>query len=155
MSTGQKIASQTKPAECCSERLDDARGDSFRPLHFEGVVLHGAKLGRTIGFPTANIRIEGLRPAIGIHAALVHLQDGRERGAVAYFGSRPTVGGTGELLEVFIFDFLDDIYGDHLSVDLVAFIRPDAVFDTMEEMASQIAIDRAAAARFLEKWSHD
>lgn len=122
----------------------------FTPLQFHGVVMHGAKLGRSIGFPTANIALQGVRPELGIYAARVRLQDGRTRPGAAYFGSRPTVGGDGELLEVFIFDFSDDIYGAQLWVELIAFIRPDMTFPDLEAMKHQIARDCATAARVLD-----
>ena len=120
------------------------------PLAFDGLVLHGAKIGRTIGFPTANIALQGLRPPLGIYAARGRLEDGRERPGVAYFGSRPTVDGEGELLEVFLFDFAGDIYGQRLWVELIAFIRPDQRFASLDLMMGQMEHDRADALRFLE-----
>ncbi len=120
------------------------------PLAFDGVVLHGAKLGRTIGFPTANIAVQGPRPPVGIYAARARLEDGRERPGVAYFGSRPTVDGEGELLEMFLFDFAEEIYGQRIWVELVGFIRPDAWFASLEAMTLQMDRDRTDAAHILE-----
>jgi riboflavin kinase/FMN adenylyltransferase len=114
-----------------------------------GEVLHGRKLGRTIGFPTANIALNGERPPIGIYAARARLQDGRRRRAVAYYGDRPTVDGRGELLEIFLFGFNEDIYGQTLEVELVAFIRGDVTFPSLAAMTRQIAADCAEAAAIL------
>lgn len=117
---------------------------------YEGIVLHGAKLGRTIGFPTANIALTGGQPAPGIYAAHVRLEDGRGRPGVAYFGSRPTVDGSGELLEVHLFNFSEDIYGSRLWVRLVAHIRGDVKFPSLELMIAQMEYDRAAAVHILK-----
>ncbi len=118
---------------------------------FSDEVLHGRKLGRTLGFPTANIALNGERPTIGIYAAQARLQDGRRRRAVAYYGDRPTVEGLGELLEVFLFGFGEDIYGQTLQVELVAFIRGDVTFASLETMTRQIAADCAKAAAILAR----
>ena len=121
-----------------------------RPRRFEGVVQHGAKLGRTIGFPTANVAISGARPRIGIHAARAELEDGRVYPGVAYYGSRPTVDGKGELLEVFLFGFDEEIYGMHMSVDLIGFIRSELKFSSVDEMKRQIERDCVQALARLE-----
>lgn len=123
---------------------------AFTATSYEGIVLHGAKLGRTIGFPTANIAIADEQPAPGIYAVHVRLEDGRGRPGVAYFGSRPTVDGRGELLEVHLFHFSDDIYGSRLSVRLIAHIRGDVKFPSLELMTAQMERDRAAAIKILE-----
>jgi riboflavin kinase / FMN adenylyltransferase len=128
-------------------KIDAATGvqPKFMDVRYEGVALHGAKLGRTLGFPTANIALRGAHPDIGIYAARVRLADGEVRAGVAYFGSRPSVDGQGELLEVFIFDFTDDLYGRHLSVELVAFIRPDVQFSGLEAVRLQTVQDCVTA----------
>ncbi len=112
---------------------------------YSGVVQHGAQLGRTIGFPTANIELKGRRPAVGIYAARIKLQDGRRFIGVAYYGERPTVDGVGELLEVHLFDFSEDLYGMNLAVELVSFIRPDVNFASVDDMTRQIALDCKSA----------
>ena len=136
-----------------------ARGSAAPPRAQEiatyvGEVLHGSKLGRTIGFPTANISLSGARPIPGIYAACVRLEDGRARPGVAYFGSRPTVDGQGELLEVFLFDFDEEIYGTLLRVQLLGFIRGDVKFASLDLMVAQMNKDRAEAIRILEDWAN-
>ncbi|CAN5579413.1 hypothetical protein BH10PSE4_BH10PSE4_00890 [soil metagenome] len=122
-------------------------------LRHQGVVLHGAKLGRTIGFPTANLSL-GVTPgpARGIYAARARTADGALHDAVAYFGARPTVDGIGDLLEVFLFDFDEQIYGSTLAVVLLAFVRRDETFPGLDAMKVQIARDCTAARQVLDGW---
>jgi riboflavin kinase/FMN adenylyltransferase len=121
-----------------------------RPFAIEGVVVHGDHLGRTIGFPTANVGLgDYVRPADGIYAARTRLSDGREVAGVAYVGSRPTVNGEDERLEVNLFDFDEDLYGQTLETDLVAFIRGDEKFDGLDSLKAQIARDCETARGLL------
>lgn len=119
------------------------------PWEIEGRVQHGDKRGRTIGFPTANLELdEYLRPAFGVYAVRAGVDHGSttvwHRG-VANLGARPTVGGTVERLEVHLFDFAEDLYGRHLRVQLVDFLRPERKFASFDELKDQIARDAAAA----------
>ena len=121
-----------------------------RPFAVEGVVVHGDHLGRTIGFPTANIALEDyVRPEPGIYAMRTRLGDGREIPGVGYVGRRPTVNGLDERLEVFLFDFDEDIYGQTLEIDLVAFIRGDRKYDDLPTMVTQMNLDVQAAHAIL------
>ena len=122
-----------------------------RPFTIEGVVVHGDQLGRTIGFPTANISLEDyVRPAFGIYAARTRLADGREVAGVAYIGRRPTiVDGVDERLEVHLFDFDEDLYGQTLEVELTDLVRGDRKFDSMDAMIDQMQRDAATARELL------
>jgi riboflavin kinase / FMN adenylyltransferase len=122
-----------------------------RPYAIEGVVVHGDQLGRTIGFPTANISLEDyVRPAFGIYACRTRLADGREVPSVGYIGRRPTVvDGVDERLEVHLFDFDEDLYGQTLEVDLVELVRGDRKFASLDEMVVQMAHDAAEARAIL------
>lgn len=121
-----------------------------RPFAIEGVVVHGDHLGRTLGFPTANVALADYqRPAEGIYAARTRLGDGREIAGVAYIGSRPTVNGVDERLEVNLFDFDEDLYGQTIETDLIEFIRGDEKFDGLEALTAQIAADCEAARAIL------
>ena len=122
-----------------------------RPFSIEGVVVHGDKLGRTIGFPTANIALSDYVAARhGIYATRTRLSDGREVSGVAYIGRRPTVDlGTQERLEVHLLDFDEDLYGQTLETDLVHFLRGDAKFDSLDAMVAQMDDDKATARRLL------
>jgi riboflavin kinase/FMN adenylyltransferase len=121
-----------------------------RPFAIEGVVEHGDKLGRTIGFPTANIPLgDYLRPKFGIYATRTRLADGREVAGVSYVGPRPIVNGTEERLEVHLFDFDEDIYGETLETYFIRYLRGDANFDSWDDMLAQIKRDAAAARAIL------
>jgi riboflavin kinase/FMN adenylyltransferase len=122
-----------------------------RPWEIRGAVVHGDKLGRVLGWPTANLWIgRHLEPARGVYAVTVSLPDGTERKGVANIGRRPTLGGDPETrLEVFIFDFSGDLYGREIGVRLVHFLRPDAKFSGLEELKVAIAQDEANARAVL------
>ncbi len=113
-----------------------------RPFAIQGSVEHGAKLGRTLDFPTANIALgDYLRPAYGVYAVRVALPDGRRFDGVANLGIRPMFEPPKELLEVYLFDFVGDLYGQQLSVELHHFLRPEWKLDGLEALKAQIARD--------------
>ncbi len=118
-----------------------------RPWSIAGVVAHGDKRGRTLGFPTANVALGGhLEPARGVYAVQVTLADGRVHAGVANLGRRPTIGtDTESLLEAHIFDFDGDLYGQRVSVALHAYIREEKRFASLEALRAQIAADSEAA----------
>jgi riboflavin kinase/FMN adenylyltransferase len=118
-----------------------------------GHIIEGDKRGRTIGFPTANMTLqESLVPAHGVYAVRVALEggsDGAMLEGVANVGRRPTFGSAGVLLEAHLFDFDEDIYGQHQGVELVGFIRRERKFDGIDSLKEQIAIDCEVAKRIL------
>ncbi|SNS50645.1 FMN adenylyltransferase /riboflavin kinase [Sphingomonas laterariae] len=121
-----------------------------RPFTIEGPVLHGDKVGRQLGFPTANLDMGNyLRPAYGIYAVRGHLPDGRVVGGAANLGIRPSFDPPKELLEPHFFDFAGSLYGDTIAVELVSFLRPEARFDSLEALRTQIDADCAEAERRL------
>ena len=115
----------------------------------EGEVRHGDKRGRDLGFPTANLWLEGLHlPRFGVYAVLVDVLDGPHRGRYAGAGSigvRPTFGESRPNLEVHLLDFDGDLYGSELSVALVAFQRPELKYDGPEPLVRQMQADVAEA----------
>ncbi|MEQ3744898.1 MAG: bifunctional riboflavin kinase/FAD synthetase [Henriciella sp.] len=117
----------------------------------DGVVEHGEKRGRTIGFPTANLHLgELIHPKHGIYAVRVRIAGESEwRGGVANFGRTPTTGLRDPLLEAFIFDFDGDIYGKMIEVALVAYQRPEAKFDSLDDMVEQMHRDKETARALL------
>ncbi len=120
-----------------------------RPYRVSGEVVGGQKLGRTLGVPTANIRLApSNRLAFGVYAVRAHLGERRLDG-VASFGVRPTVDDGAPLLETYLFDFNEDIYGRALSVDFVARIRPELKFGGLEELKAAMQADMAAARAIL------
>ena len=117
----------------------------------EGRVEHGDKRGRTLGFPTANVSLEGtLEPALGIYAVRVEINGARYDGAANY-GRRPTFDKKDVLLEVHIFDFNADIYGQQIVVEFVSFLRPEAKFASVEDLTAQMAADCDEAKRILAR----
>ena len=123
-----------------------------RPFAIAGQVQHGDKLGRTIGYPTANIDMGSyLRPAYGIYAVRARLADGRVIDGAANIGVRPTFDPPKELLEVFLFDFAEDIYGQMIEVDLIAYLRPEAKFDGLDALVAQMDADCARARVLLSQ----
>jgi riboflavin kinase / FMN adenylyltransferase len=121
-----------------------------RPYTMRGRVVPGQRLGRDIGFPTANLRIERRRaPLKGIFAVRVHGIGVTPLAGVASLGTRPTVGGVHTLLEVHLFDFAADIYGREIEVEFVAKLRDEEHFPTVEALVEQIHRDAAQARRIL------
>jgi riboflavin kinase / FMN adenylyltransferase len=121
-----------------------------RPFAIEGVVQHGDKLGRTIGYPTANIDLgKYLRPSYGIYAVRGRLADGRVLAGAANLGVRPTFDPPKELLEPYFFDFEGDLYEQVIEVELVEYLRPEAKFDTLEKLTAQMDQDCARARAVL------
>lgn len=128
-----------------------------RPFEIEGRVAHGNALGRDLGYPTANLGLgEYLLPAYGIYAVRVGIaaEDGAPvwHDGVASFGIRPTIGEDDEpVFEAYIFDFVGDLYGMHLRVQLIEYIRPEAKFDGLEALTAQIEADCREARRILDE----
>lgn len=128
-----------------------AAGLLGRPWRISGEVLHGRKVGRELGFPTANIALHSsCRLRHGIYAVRAGF-DGRMVEGVASFGSRPTFDNGPPLLEVFLFDFSDDLYGQTLTVDFVAFIRDEAKFESVAALVARMTIDVAEARSALAR----
>lgn len=119
----------------------------------EGPVRDGDKRGRTIGFPTANLPLDGLiEPRFGVYAVRVEVLEGPHAGAydgVANVGRRPTFGPSEVGLEAHLFDFSGDLYGTPISVGLIAFIREERKFDGLEALKAQISRDCEAARTLL------
>ena len=122
----------------------------------ESHVEHGDKRGRVIGFPTINMRWEGsLAPAFGVYAVRATLMNGDSFGpsydGVANFGVRPMFEIPSPLLETYLFDFSGDLYGKHMSVELIAYLRPEEKYDSLEALKAQIAKDMVAARAALAR----
>ena len=149
--TGEPCTSTAIRAALQEGRVRDATRLLGREWVIEGTVEHGEKRGRQMGFPTANVTLgETLEPALGIYAVRVRVGDELvQRPGVAYFGKRPTFGDYTPLLEVHLFDYDGDLYGQQIRVAIVDFIRPDAPFAGMEALQKQIAEDGEAARRIL------
>ena len=121
-----------------------------RPFAIRGEVVHGDKRGRTIGVPTANVPLgDYMRPAYGVYATRSRLADGRVVDGVASLGVRPMYALETPLLEVWLFDFDGDLYGQTLETELVAWLRGEQRFDGLEALKVQIEADAKAARAVL------
>lgn len=121
-----------------------------RPFAIQGVVQHGDKLGRTIGFPTANVDMGGyLRPAYGIYAVRGLLADGRVLDGAANLGIRPSFDPPKELLEPHFFDFAESLYGQSIEVQLIRYLHGERKYDGLDALMAGIAQDCADARQIL------
>ncbi|WGE31345.1 bifunctional riboflavin kinase/FAD synthetase [Actinobacillus genomosp. 2] len=124
-----------------------------RPYSIAGRVAHGNKLGRTIGFPTANIMLNRLViPLQGVFAVQIQTKSGKYNG-IANVGNRPTINGTKPLLEVHILDFNRSIYGESIEVFFIHKIRDEVKFPSFEALKAQIEKDRLQAVEFFKEFT--
>ena len=121
-----------------------------RPFAIRGVVQHGDKVGRTIGFPTANLPLGNyLRPHYGIYAVSSQLADGTRLHGAANLGIRPSFDPPKELLEPHFFDWSGDLYGQEIEVAFHHFLRPEAKFDSLDALTRQMLVDCDQARKLL------
>lgn len=121
-----------------------------RPYRMSGRVVRGERVGRTLGFPTANVDLRRRQCALdGVFAVRVHGIDDKPVAGVASVGSRPTFGGTKSLLEVFLFDFEQEIYGRFIDVDFVARLRDQQKYDDIDDLIAQMHVDADNARKLL------
>jgi riboflavin kinase / FMN adenylyltransferase len=150
MLEGERISSSgVRAALACG---DFARAQRWlgRPWSMRGRVMPGKRLGRDLGFPTANLSLERRRaPVEGIFAVRVHGAGQGALAGVASLGTRPTVDGSRKLLEAHVFDFDDDLYGREIEVEFVAKLREEKCFATLEALTAQMQRDASAARRIL------
>jgi riboflavin kinase / FMN adenylyltransferase len=130
--------------------MDRATALLGRAYRMSGKIVEGERVGRTLGFPTANVDLRRRQSAVmGIFAVRVQgLQHGPQNG-VASVGARPTFNGTKPLLEVFLFDFDEDIYGDYIHVDFIAHLRSQVKYEIVDELVAQMHIDADNARSIL------
>lgn len=142
---GNEISSTAIRAALTEGRPRDAARMLGHWHRIEGEVLHGEKRGRELGFPTANMGLGGLHlPKLGVYAVKVDVLTGPHQGSyngAASLGVRPMFGENTPNLETFLFDFSGDLYGQHLSVALVEYLRPELVFDGLDALIAQMNAD--------------
>jgi riboflavin kinase / FMN adenylyltransferase len=148
---GEKFSSTAVRDALREGRPDLAAEILGRPFAIEGPVQRGRQLGRKLGFPTANVDLgDYVTPRFGVYAVRTRLSDGREFEGVANVGINPTVQGvTRPLLEVWLFDFDEDIYDRIIETDLIAFLRPEEKFESLEAMTDQVMADAKRAREVL------
>jgi riboflavin kinase/FMN adenylyltransferase len=143
---GERVSSTAVRTALAAGDLTHATALLGRPFVISGRVAHGAKLGRDLGFPTANVTLARRPPVSGVFAVRVHGLGGVPRTGVASVGVRPTVSSSGvPLLEVFIFDFDDTIYGRRVGVEFVHKLRDEERYADLDALTSQIRTDVAQA----------
>jgi riboflavin kinase/FMN adenylyltransferase len=150
---------QTVSSTAIRTALSEARPrDAAKMLghwhRIEGPVVGGEQRGRDLGFPTANMAVDGLHlPALGVYAVLVDVLDGPHKGkyhGAASLGTRPMFGENRPNLETYLFDFSGDLYGATLSVGLVDYLRGEEKFDSLDALIDQMNADCARARTILE-----
>jgi riboflavin kinase/FMN adenylyltransferase len=147
---GERISSTRVRSALAAGRFEDAERLLGRRYSICGRVVHGARRGRTLGFPTANVRLARAKPALhGIFAVKCFGAATRGLEGVASLGTNPAVGDGGPAtLEAFLFDFSGDLYGRRLTIEFVKKLRDEAHFASLDELASQIQRDCDAARAF-------
>ncbi|MBJ7552407.1 bifunctional riboflavin kinase/FAD synthetase [Marinomonas ostreistagni] len=145
---GSRISSSLV-RQCLSQGdMVSAEAMMGHPVKMGGRVVSGQQLARRLGFPTANVFLKGIIPALsGVYAVTVPV-DGREYSGVANIGVRPTVDGKTPILEVHLFNFSGDLYSRYLEVTFRHFIRPERKMSGLEELEQQIQCDKEEALRF-------
>ncbi|MPR36770.1 bifunctional riboflavin kinase/FAD synthetase [Salmonirosea aquatica] len=122
-----------------------------RPYAFSGTVVKGQQLGRTLGYPTANIEVREtykLIPANGVYA--VHVRKGEQLlSGMLNIGVRPTVDGSTRTIEVHLFNFKEDIYGEHLEIQIRHYLRPELKFESIQALVQQLHLDKESALQYL------
>jgi len=147
---GERVSSSRLRLQLAAGDLEGAARALNRRYAISGKVVHGKQLGRTLGYPTANLRLAGKRPALmGIYATWVHGVGALPIASVSSLGTRPTVFGTEPLLEAHLFDFDGDLYGQRICVEFVAKLREEEKFDGLPELVAQMNRDAAQARRIL------
>lgn len=134
--------------ECDTETANLLLGYDF---FFEGRVVHGDALGRQLGYPTANLEYtdpEKIHPGHGVYAVYVDVQGERKKGMLS-IGNRPTLERSEEKVEVNIFDFDKNIYGETIRVTIKKFLRPQEKYSSLEELTTQLAKDREESVAVL------
>ena len=154
LESGEATVSSTAIRTALSEgRTRDAAAMLGHWHRIEGPVIGGEQRGRELGYPTANMSIDGLHPpAFGVYAVLVDVLDGPHQGSyhgAASMGVRPMFGENRPNIETFLFDFSGDLYGATLSVGLVEYLRPEETFDGLDALITQMDTDCARAREIL------
>jgi riboflavin kinase/FMN adenylyltransferase len=147
---GERVSSTRIRAALQDGAFDIAARLLGAPYAIGGRVVRGRQLGRTLGYPTANLRFDNKRPALsGIYATRVHGVGPQPWPSVSSFGTRPTVGGVEPLLEAHLFDFDGDLYGRRIEVEFVAKLRDEVKFPDLPTLVAQMDRDAQQARHLL------
>ena len=152
---GDRISSSRIREALQTGELSEATQLLGRPYTLIGTVVEGKQLGRTIGFPTANLLVpeEKFLPRTGVYSVWVHLLDSQPIKGVMNIGNRPTVGGQELSIEIHLLDWSGDLYGQKMSVSLQHFVRGEEKFESLEALKAQIAKDCEKAKETLKDFT--
>lgn len=155
MVEGERVSSTRIREALVSGDFTTATRFLGRPYAIGGHVVRGKQLGRTLGFPTANLRFAGKTPALsGIYATWVHGVADHPWPSVSSLGTRPTVAGVEPLLEAHLFDFDEEVYGRRIEIEFVAKLRDEVKFADLPSLTSQMRHDAEQARAILLKHQH-
>ena len=147
---GERVSSTAVRDALADGKMDRARGLLGRPYRMSGKVIEGKKLGRKLGFPTANFALNRITsPVMGVFAARVAGIGDSPLDAVISVGTRPTFHGTKTIIESHIFDFDGDLYGKRIHVDFIAKLRDELMFDDADALVEQMNVDAVNARQKL------
>ncbi len=147
---GVRVSSTGVRDACVAGDMAQATALLGRPYQMSGKVVEGDRLGRTLGFPTANVDLRRRQsPVMGIFAVRVHGLADAPIDGVASVGTRPTFGGTKPLLEVHLFDFDENIYGRYIDVDFIACLREQKRYESVDDLVAQMHVDAENARSIL------
>ncbi len=143
---GERISASAIREHLLRGELEIAARLLGRPYAIAGRVVRGKQLGRKLGYPTANLRFHGKKPALsGIYATWVHGVGSKPWPSVSSLGTRPTVDGSEPLLEAHLFDFNGDLYSRRIEIEFVAKLRDELKFDSLDALIAQMNLDAARA----------
>ena len=150
MVDGMRVSSTAIREAAGAHDIDKVTSLLGRPYRMSGKVVRGEEVGRSLGYPTANVDLRRRRsPVMGIYAVRVHGLGDEAVGGVASVGSRPTFDGTVPLLEVHLFDFNRDIYGEYISIDFIGYLREQVKYEQVEDLVAQMHVDADNARSIL------
>jgi riboflavin kinase / FMN adenylyltransferase len=145
------ISSTNIRAALSAGNVDTAKEYLGRPYSIKGKVIHGNKLGRTLGYPTANVYVEDpdkLIPQDGVYAVHVRHED-KIYGGMLNIGNNPTIEGKGRSIEVNLFNFNEEIYGEYLTLEFVSFLRKEEKYSSLDQLTEQLRKDERNAKKAL------
>ena len=152
------IGQQNVSSSCVRQLLKEGKVEEAarclgRPYSIGGQVVHGEQIGRTIGFPTANLQPDddALIPQDGVYAVMVDLDNGSRHQGIMNIGTRPTFNGTGRTLETNLLEPVGDLYDQQLNIHFIARLRDEQQFPSAEALAAQIMKDKEQATNALKK----
>ena len=154
LTIGQQNVSSSWVRQLLKEgKVEEAARCLGRPYNIGGQVVHGEQIGRTIGFPTANLQPDDdtLIPQDGVYAVMVDLDNGSRHQGIMNIGTRPTFNGNGRTLETNLLEPVGDLYDQQLTIHFIARLRDEQQFPSAEALAEQIMIDKEQATEILKK----